>query len=94
MAGTGGIDELDVAVRAWAIREHTEGDDEGTRSRGGGGGGRRVPDSFLVFDTETTIDASQRLLFGCWRFYRTQTAPDGRARSGLGWGGAVSPRRP
>lgn len=26
------------------------------------------PESMLVFDTETTIDATQRLLFGCYRF--------------------------
>jgi hypothetical protein len=26
------------------------------------------PESMLVFDTETTVDATQRLLFGCYRF--------------------------
>jgi hypothetical protein len=32
---------------------------------------RSGPDLTLVFDTETTIDASQRLLFGSYRVYRT-----------------------
>src|SRR5947199_937794 len=26
------------------------------------------PDGFLVFDCETTTDATQRLLFGCYRY--------------------------
>lgn len=30
----------------------------------------------LVFDTETTVDESQALLFGCWRYYRP--GPGGR----------------
>jgi hypothetical protein len=28
----------------------------------------RRPESVLVFDTETTVDATQRLIFGCYRF--------------------------
>src|SRR4051794_31028105 len=28
----------------------------------------RRPNAMLVFDTETTTDATQRLLFGCYRF--------------------------
>lgn len=28
----------------------------------------RRPESMLVFDTETTVDSTQRLLFGCYRF--------------------------
>jgi hypothetical protein len=35
-----------------------------------------VPDAFLVLDTETTITADQRLLFGCWRYYRTRWVAD------------------
>lgn len=38
---------------------------------------RRYPYEALVFDTETTTDGSQRLLFGVWRFYRDD--PDGIA---------------
>ena len=37
---------------------------------------RRYPFEVLVFDTETTIDPSQNLLVGVWRFYRDD--PDGR----------------
>ncbi len=37
---------------------------------------RRLPFEALVFDTETTINAAQRLLFGVWRFYRDD--PDGQ----------------
>src|ERR1039458_7029015 len=70
------VDELDVAVRAWAIRADREGEDESPGSRRGGG--RRFPDQFLVFDTESTITSEQRLLFGCWRYYRTRTRPDGQ----------------
>jgi hypothetical protein len=29
------------------------------------------PRHWLIFDTETTIDTTQRLLFGCWRLCRT-----------------------
>ena len=35
------------------------------------------PTTLLVFDTETTIDSTQRLKFACWRYYR--------ARRGGGW---------
>ena len=31
---------------------------------------RRYPHEVLVFDTETTVDPSMRLLIGAWRFYR------------------------
>ena len=63
-----GLSELDVAVRAWAIRETPDDDDS---RRGRTGTAARVPDAFLVLDTETTTTADQRLLFGCWRYYRT-----------------------
>lgn len=66
---TGGVGELDIAVRAWAMRESPEDLDDRSRSNRRT---RRVPESFLVFDTETTVDASQRLQFGCWRYYRTR----------------------
>ena len=38
---------------------------------------RRYPFEVLVFDTETTIDPSQNLQVGVWRFYRDD--PDGQA---------------
>jgi len=37
---------------------------------------RRYPHEVLVFDTETTLDPAQNLLFGVWRFYRDD--PDGQ----------------
>jgi hypothetical protein len=54
-----------------AVRGHTSRDPPRTSSheqkqhrlRGSGG-------AVLVFDTETTIDPAQALLFGCWRYYR------------------------
>jgi hypothetical protein len=73
-AGRGVDEQLDVAVRAWAIRDQPD-DEEAPRRRGGSRS--RVPESFLVFDTETTVDAAQRLLFGCWRYYRTRHSDDG-----------------
>lgn len=61
-------DYLDVAVRAWAVPDNRQGDeDEVEQSKHRQ---RRVPDHFLVFDTETTTDPSQRLLFGCFRYLR------------------------
>ena len=72
-AGTGLDDAyLDVAVRAWAVRSQPTGDEDAvTQSEGdrpaAGPPRPRVADHFLIFDTETTIDSSRRLLFGCWR---------------------------
>ena len=31
-----------------------------------------MPEHYLIFDTETTLDQAQRLLFGCWRYYRSR----------------------
>lgn len=57
-----------------AVRAYTERVDQPHRS-----GSPRVwqgwPDDVLVFDTETTTDALQRLTFGSWRQYRW--LPDG-----------------
>jgi DNA polymerase III epsilon subunit-like protein len=36
----------------------------------------QMPDMVLVFDTETTTDTSQRLLFGVWRVYHKGTLID------------------
>ena len=61
-------DYIDIAVRAYTEIASTE--EPALRSRG-----TRPPDwrptHVLVFDTETTIDRTQRLLFGCYRFYET-----------------------
>jgi hypothetical protein len=53
---------IEVAVRAW-----TEGPPRRTRSGRGIAPPIRI---VLVFDTETTIDPTQALTFGCWRVYQ------------------------
>jgi hypothetical protein len=61
-------DWMPIAVRAFTIPTPTESRDPDTaRSRAG----QRpdTPDVVLVLDTETTIDATQRLLIGSWRVY-------------------------
>ena len=73
----GDHDALDVAVRAYAVPT-----DPSRKIRKPGKGKRstdrrkrrtRLPQRSLVFDTETTSDASQRLNFGCWRYYVDRT---------------------
>src|SRR2546421_580133 len=56
-------DALPTAVRVFAERI-------GAHSRRGSRRVRAIPDVALVFDTETTIDASQRLTFGAYRYLR------------------------
>jgi hypothetical protein len=74
MAGaTRGLDEyLDLAVRAYTLRADRQGSEDDSDRPPSGGGGPRVPKNLLIFDTETTTDRSQRLLFGCWRYVRVQ----------------------
>jgi hypothetical protein len=64
-------DHLPVAARAWTDqpREHK------TRRNGD-----RIPETrhVLVIDTETTTDHVQALTFGCYRYCRVDTDPDGR----------------
>jgi hypothetical protein len=40
----------------------------------------RYPRNWLIFDTETTTDTAQRLLFGCWRLCNTDQADPARPR--------------
>jgi hypothetical protein len=61
-------DPLEVAVRAYAVAQEAIDGDKPT-SRLGNRTKRRKPQLSLVFDTETTIDSSQRLNFGAWRLY-------------------------
>lgn len=61
---------IPIAVRGFS--EPIEDDpEEGDKPSGGQ---RRTaagwPDSVLVFDTETTTDPAQALVFGCWAYYR------------------------
>src|SRR5512144_1809517 len=69
---------LPVAVRAWT--EHLER--RGGKGRSSGSTGRRPrrrpPAQFshaLVFDTETGLDAAQGLLFGAFRYCRSDWTP-------------------
>jgi len=75
---------LPVAVRAHAIPAPTP--TSGSRSRRSSLPGNRPartpaegrgPQGMLVFDTETLVDQSQALTFGCWRYYRRTS---GKAR--------------
>jgi len=66
-------DWLPIAVRAYTAPTKAQRDNEVTAT------GPRdrptlpaVPALVLVLDTETTVDASQRLLFGCWRVYHQE----------------------
>lgn len=56
--------QLVAAVRAYTERE--------SESSGGRKPAQGWPDSVLVFDTETTMDPAQRLLFGAYRYLRWQ----------------------
>lgn len=63
-------DRLNIAVRAWTVNDE---DPEPTARRVGRAGRvpvSRFPDHALIFDTETTTDQSQALMFGAWRYCR------------------------
>jgi hypothetical protein len=55
---------LDIAVRAFARSSENPPAPTGRPST-------RFPAYALIFDTETTNDATQRLIFGAWRYCRT-----------------------
>ena len=54
--------DLPVAVRAWTEPK--------LQTPGTSPKAWPLPESILVFDTETTIDHTQQLNFGCWRYLR------------------------
>lgn len=56
---------LTVAVRAYPLVVSTKT----AKNTPGRRRPRGLPDAMLVFDTETRTDASQALLFGCWRYH-------------------------
>ena len=67
-------DPIDIAVRAWtetasATEEPATPEPRPPRKPNIS---QRFPDHVLVFDTETTADAQQALLFGAWRYCRVQ----------------------
>lgn len=61
-------DRLPVAVRAYTPPT--------TPRRASRAHPWKMPAAVLVFDTETTTDATQRLLFGVWRVYHEGTVID------------------
>jgi len=77
-------ESLAVAVRAHAVPAASPA--SGSRRRRSSLPGNRPartpaqgrgPQGMLVFDTETLVDQSQALTFGCWRYYRRTS---GKAR--------------
>lgn len=66
-------DLLPLAVRAYAVPP-ADSEPQATRKRRASSPQR--PNLVLVFDTETTVDRAQRLLFGSWRVYRRETCID------------------
>lgn len=63
------FEPLPVAVRVYATREGEEGNYKAPPPRRSRRRNRTTPQRSLVFDTETTTDPSQRLLYGVWRYY-------------------------
>jgi hypothetical protein len=62
-------DPLPIAVRAFAPPPGKPSDKKGPRKRGGG---LASPSQWtLIFDTETTIDASQRIRIGAYQFRKS-----------------------
>jgi len=68
---TEAYEPLEVALRVFAVpRASTEsGQAQKPSRRSRATPRRRQPERTLVIDTETTTDASQRFLFGVWRYY-------------------------
>lgn len=61
-------DALTVASRAWMRPAEPEDQNPRGRKRAAPDLANRWRHSVLIFDTETTTDATQRLTFGCYRF--------------------------
>lgn len=72
MTAADDFDPLAVALRVYAVPYVDEEEQHRPRKRPRK---RREPQRTVVIDTETATDASQRLHFGVWRYYRDR--PDG-----------------
>lgn len=70
-------DPLDIAVRAYAVASDAEPPKGPAERRPSGDW---FPEHALIFDTETTTDSTQRLLFGAWQYCRREIDPDGTVR--------------
>jgi hypothetical protein len=71
---------LEIALRAWATRTRQLDEDGSPKARRRSAPTRRYPAYWLIFDTETTADTTQRLLIGCWRLCRTEESDPLRPR--------------
>jgi hypothetical protein len=78
-------ERLPIAVRAHAVPQPRRGRRSGKPASAASDtlvpplrtpSKQNAPATLLVFDTETTTDSTQRLTFGCWRYYRGR--PGGR----------------
>ena len=59
---------LPIAIRAWTEPTEASWSDRNREPK--------LPKHLLVFDTETTIDETQALNFGAWRYYRVAATTD------------------
>lgn len=73
-------DELDIAVRAYTGPTRppiTPASAKKTKKKRGSVTTDRFPEHVLIFDTETTVDPTQALNFGAWRYCRVRHAAGG-----------------
>ena len=59
------LEGMDIALRAWAVPDKR-------RKAGSGKKRRHKPEALVVFDTETELHGSQRLLVGAYRYVRVE----------------------
>ena len=59
------LEGMDIALRAWAVPDKR-------RKAGSGKRRRHKPEALVVFDTETELHGSQRLLVGAYRYVRVE----------------------
>lgn len=71
---------LEVAVRAWATRPSAVDEDGAPFSGRAAAARSRYPRHWLIFDTETTTDTTQRVLIGCWRLCQTNESDPQRPK--------------
>jgi len=73
-------DELDIAVRAYTGPTRppiTPASAKKNKKKRGSVATDRFPEHVLIFDTETTVDATQALNFGAWRYCRVRHGAGG-----------------
>jgi len=72
-------DELDIAVRAYTAAKPPPitASNPSKKTKRAAGTTDRFPEHVLIFDTETTVDATQALNFGAWRYCRVRHGAGG-----------------